>query len=147
MLIIRTEHQPANPTWRNAYDLFTMYESISEDGGRTWSVPAPITLTEESAAELEHGAIGAPPHLMRHSEGYLILSCSARLRPFGINILVSRDEGKTWEVYVLTHDVPDTADLGYPATTELADGSLYTVWYQHSALDEPAIIYGAHWTF
>ena len=44
-------------------------------------------------------------------------------------------------------DVPDTADLGYPATTELADGSLYTVWYQHSALGEPAIIYGAHWTF
>ena len=147
LLIIRTEHQPANPTWQNAYDLFTMYESISEDGGRTWSVPAPITLTEESAAEIEHGAIGAPPHLMRHSEGYLILSCSARLRPFGINVLVSRDEGKTWEVYVLTHDVPDTADLGYPATTELADGSLYTVWYQHSALGEPAIIYGAHWTF
>ena len=122
-----------------------MYESRSFDGGKTWSVPTLITLTNEAKKEIGAEAIGAPPHLLRHSSGVLILSCTSRLRPFGIRVLFSRDEGKTWDPYVLTEDVPDTADLGYPATTELADGSLYTVWYQHTALGEPAVIYGAHW--
>ncbi len=147
LLIIRTDHQPQNATWQNAYDLFTVYESISCDGGRTFSVPAPLTLTEESSAVADPATLGAPPHLFRHSSGKLILSCATRLRPFGIHILTSTDEGKSWDVHVLTHDVPDTADLGYPATTELSDGSLYTVWYQHTALGEPAVIYGARWTF
>ena len=146
LLIIRTEHQPEKPSWQNAYDLFTLYESRSFDGGKTWSVPTLINLTDEAKKENGAEGIGAPPHLMRHSSGVLILSCASRLRPFGIRVLFSRDEGKTWDPYVLTEDVPDTADLGYPATTELADGSLYTVWYQHTALGEPAVIYGAHWS-
>ena len=145
LLIIRTEHQPANPTWQNAYDLFTMYESFSSDGGKTWTVPAPLTLTEESAKETSPENLGAPPHLFRHSSGALILSCATRIQPIGIQMLISRDEGKSWDAFVLTEDVPNTADIGYPATTELPDGSLYTVWYQHPALDAPAVIYGAHW--
>ncbi len=145
LLVIRTEHQPPNCSWQNAYDLFTLYTSVSTDGGRTFSVPTPIVLDEESRKELPFDNVGAPPHLMRHSSGALILSCGARIAPRGIRILKSTDEGKTWTAYMLHDDMPDTADHGYPATTELPDGSLYTVWYQHPALGEPAVIYGATW--
>ena len=61
---------------------------------------------------------------------------------------MSDDEGASWEGYVLTEDLPFTADMGYPATAELSDGSFFTLWYQHT--DEgasPAIIRGARWTF
>ena len=91
--------------------------------------------------------LGAPPHLFRHSSGKLILATANRTGAFGINILVSENEGESWEIFDLTRDVPNTADLGYPATTELSDGSLFTVWYQHTALGEPAVIMGAHWDF
>ncbi len=146
LLIIRTEHQPEHPTWQNAYELFTVYQSISEDGGRTFSVPEPLCLVTDDDPEFDACNLGAPPHLFRHSSGALLLATATRLRPLGIHILISRDEGESWEACVLTHDVPDTADLGYPATCELSDGSLYTVWYQHPTLGEPAVIYGAHWT-
>ena len=147
MLVIRSEHQPENATWQNCYDLFSLYISKSSDGGKTWSNPCPIVLDEESSKEITFSNVGAPPHVMRHSSGALLLSCAARISPMGLRILKSTDEGKTWEAFLLTDDIPFTADFGYPATAELSDGSLYTVWYQHSMLDKPAVIYGAHWNF
>ena len=147
LAVIRTERQPEHPTWENAYSLFTLYQSISEDGGKTWSTPVPLPLAAGTEHVFERKNFGAPPHLFRHSTGLLILSAASRLAPFGIHIFVSRDEGATWEPHVLTEDVPAYGDFGYPATTELADGSLYTVWYQHIAPPDPAVIRGAHWEF
>jgi hypothetical protein len=147
LCLIRTEHQPTeNLSWQNAYDLFTLYQSTSSDGGRTWTVPVPLPTKEDS--EIEADKIGAPPHLLRLSDGRLLLSCASRISPIGIRIFVSDDEGASWEGYVLTEDLPFTADMGYPATAELPDGSFYTVWYQHTdAGASPAIIRGARWTF
>lgn len=99
---------------------FTTVQTISSDGGKTWS---PI---EEIAA-------GSPPHLIRHSSGALVCPIGYRKAPHGIRALLSNDEGKNWE----NHTLDDSAthwDLGYPSSVELSDGSIYTVYYQLGAL-------------
>jgi hypothetical protein len=59
--------------------------------------------------------------------------------------MLSRDDGKTWDVdYVLRDDAPDS-DLGYPATVELKDGSLLTVYYQKETQDGPCVIMQSIW--
>jgi len=99
--------------------VFTIYQSESYDDGRTFTKPHPIGL--------EHGA---PSHIMRHSSGILIASYGYRLEPYGQRVMFSTDEGETWDRdYILRDDGP-SIDLGYPATVELKDGSLLTVYYQ-----------------
>lgn len=104
---------------------FTTYESHSEDGGRTWSKPVQIL----SRAD------GAPSHIMRHSSGVLVAVFGHRARPFGIKVILSADEGKTWQEseYLVEYPegTPFAADSGYPSTVELRDGSLLTVYYSH----------------
>lgn len=100
----------------------TVYTSFSDDGGFTWSEPHCI------------GVNGLPPHLMVHSSGAVI--CSYANRGNGTpnggreeRAAVSYDNGETWsEDYVLYSDA--LGDMGYPATAELPDGSLITVYYQ-----------------
>lgn len=101
------------------YHGFTMYRTISEDGGRTWTVPTPMNVA------------GSPPHLMRHSSGAIVCSFGRREEPYGERALVSRDDGETWgEEYVLCEVRP--GDLGYPASVELPSGEILTVYYQMS---------------
>ena len=48
----------------------------------------------------------------------------------GTYAVISGDGGKTWtREYALSEPI-DNNDLGYPATAELPDGSLVTVYYQ-----------------
>ncbi len=97
---------------------FSLMQTESEDGGITWSTAQPL------------GFHGSPPHLLRHSSGKLVTVYGYRLAPFGQRAMVSADGGATWTYdYILRDDGPD-ADLGYPASVELADGSLFTVYYQ-----------------
>lgn len=44
---------------------------------------------------------------------------------------VSHDGGETWTEDYIINDENTFCDLGYPATVELADGSLLTVYYQN----------------
>ena len=99
---------------------FQIWKSLSRDGGRTWSTP-------------EYLAAGSPPHLMRHSSGAIVCTQGYRIKPFGIRAIVSRDEGRIWKEFVLDDSQPD-GDLGYPASVELADGSVYTVFYRDGDL-------------
>jgi hypothetical protein len=65
-----------------------------------------------------------------HSSGALICSFGRRCEPFGEFAWVSYDGGETWEEeYAIDTNASD-GDLGYPATVELDDGSLLTVYYQ-----------------
>ena len=73
-----------------------------------------------------------PPHLMVHSSGAVI--CSYSRRTNGIRserAVVSYDGGETWtEDYTINDRLPYICDMGYPASCELLDGSILTVYYQ-----------------
>ena len=58
------------------------------------------------------------------------MSYGYRQEPYGERVAISRDEGASWEHdLVLRDDGPDS-DLGYPASVELSDGRVLTVYYQ-----------------
>ena len=98
---------------------FTVYTTFSDDGGYTWSTPKFI------------GTDGAPPHLLVHSSGAVICSYSRRGGAGNDHerAFVSYDGGETWTEDYLINDKA-MYDHGYPATVELSDGSLLSVYYQ-----------------
>ena len=118
--------------------VFTIFQSKSTDGGKTWSEP--VQLLSDTG--------GSPPHLYRHSSGMLICSYSYRAEPFAVRIMFSKDEGETWDIDNDLYINGISADMGYPATVELRDGSLLTVFYaKQNNDDEPAVIMGQKWRF
>ncbi len=107
---------------------YCMAETYSLDGGHTWSQPDPFA---------EHGST---PHLLLHSSGTVIATYGYREDPYGLRVRLAADTSADgsgvplrWSrPYVLRDDGVD-ADAGYPATVELADGSLLTVSYGRHA--------------
>ena len=121
---------------------FTLYQSLSRDGGKTWSAPKAILPAFG----------GAPAHLMRHSSGILISVYGFRgaplgSKPFGIKAMLSKDEGQTWDTDHTVFGSDVGADMGYPATVELSDGSLLTVFYAKEREGAPATIMQQKWRF
>lgn len=100
------------------YHGFTVYSTVSNDGGKTWSKWKNIDVS------------GSPPHLLLHSSGALVCSLGRREKPYGENAIVSYDNGKTWSERYIIDENADSDDLGYPASVELGDGSILTVYYQ-----------------
>ncbi len=110
-------------------------QSESEDGGRTWS---PIHLT---------GIWGFPPHLIRLKDDRLLMVYSYRRQPFGHRACLSSDHGRTWDLaheIAIVDNAPD-GDLGYPASVQLGDGSLLTIYYQKDRIDEKPCLMATHW--
>ena len=116
---------------------FDTFQTESTDGGKTWTVPRRIFA--------EPG--GAPAHIMQHSSGALISVYSRRKQPYGIRVAFSYDGGKTWDSDHPLYINEATADLGYPATVELHDGTLLTVFYAHTVKGTPAVIMQQKWSF
>lgn len=109
-------------------------QSASEDGGATW------TVTEATPIW------GYPPHLIRLRNGWLLVVYGKRMPPYGEYACISRDGGRTWEtddewLVCASHD----ADLGYPASVQLADDSIWTVYYQKDRPDEKTCLMGTRW--
>lgn len=115
-------------------DCFTVYQSESTDGGRTFTKPH-ILLDRFG---------GSPAHLLLHSSGKLISVYGYRNAPYGIRYMVSDDEGASWQTNLVLDDQGPSSDLGYPATVELKDGTLYTVYYENT--DGVSVIRGIHWS-
>ena len=116
---------------------FTLYQTESYDGGKTWTIPHQL-LSDRG---------GAPSHIMKHSSGALIATYGYRTLPYGIKAMFSYDGGKSWSdgEYLYSNDI--SGDLGYPSTIEFPDGSLLTVFYaRHDNADE-ALIFGQRWNF
>ncbi len=115
--------------------VFTIYQSVSNDKGKTWSEPE--RLLDETG--------GAPPHLLLLSSGMLICTYGRRKKPYGIMAMISLDGGKSWEKDIRIFDAFDSDDLGYPSTVEFDDGTLLTVFYATEADGIPCRIMQQKW--
>jgi len=113
--------------------IFSIFQSVSTDGGHTWTEPVRL---------IDHGS---PPHLLRHSSGVLICAYGYRLPPYGQRVMFSYDNGESWDVdYILRDDGP-SGDLGYPCSVELKDGRILTVYYQQTGEGKPCSILSSMW--
>ena len=92
--------------------------SRSADGGTTWTEPIPVTNDREHPADLT---------LL--SNGWILLFFGVRHEPFGVQALVSKDNGQTWDErrLIVCDDLGDN-DLGYPSTVRLG-AHLVTAYY------------------
>lgn len=130
-IIVHIRAQTSSKTYSEHF--FTVMQSVSTDGGHTWSEPVRL---------IDHGS---PPHLLRHSSGTLISVYGYRNKPFGQRVMFSYDNGDSWEGdYILRDDGP-SGDLGYPCSVELADGKILTVYYQQMGEDKPCSILSSIW--
>jgi len=97
-----------------------LLQSESHDGGKTWS------RFRETSID------GYPSHLMNLPDGRLLVSYACRKAGHeGEYAAVSDDGGATWKAageILLARAL--CADIGYPSTVALPDGSLLTVYYQ-----------------
>lgn len=100
---------------------FTVYQSESTDGGLSFTAPHQI-LGDKG---------GSPAHLYLHSSGKLISTYGYREAPYGNRVALSDDGGENWETDLVLTDDGMSGDLGYPATVELKDGRLLTVFYEN----------------
>ena len=102
----------------NCSGLGETWQSESTDGGKSWSAPRKICK-------------GFPTHLQVFDKDKVIMTYTYRLKPFGIRARVSKDSGRTWSDEIILSDDGKGWDLGYPSTVELADGTLFTMWYEN----------------
>ncbi|MDZ7638044.1 MAG: sialidase family protein [Bryobacterales bacterium] len=108
-------------------------QTESIDGGKTWTEPHSI------------GVWGLPSHLLRLRSGRLLMAYGYRRAPFGNQARWSDDEGASWSNPVTISGDGAAGDLGYPSTVELADGGLYTVWYEKLAASPNAVLRARRW--
>ena len=112
-----------------------LWQSESADGGKSWSLAHPTPV------------YGFPPHLIRLKNGALLVTYGRRIPPFSERACLSRDGGRTWDTdNEITLAAAPNGDLGYPASVELEDGSILSVYYQ---IDQPGenttSLSGTHW--
>ncbi len=112
---------------------FNVYMTRSTDGGKTWSVLEDV------------GCAGSPPHLLRHSSGAVICVYGWRAAGFGQRCMISYDNGNSWVRDLIIRDDGPHGDLGYPASVELADGSIMTIYYQYLPGQNKASILWSRW--
>ena len=116
------------------HKVFTIYQSESYDNGLHFTKPHRIL-----------GRLGgAPAHLLLHSGGMLVSVCGYREKPCEIRAMFSRDGGETWDTDWVLDDEGESGDLGYPASVELSDGSILTVYYENKG--GRSSIFGKTWT-
>ncbi|MBN2309120.1 MAG: exo-alpha-sialidase [Candidatus Hydrogenedentes bacterium] len=113
---------------------YFLRQASSADGGTTWT---PFERTP---------IWGYPPHLIALDNGWTLVVYGRRREPFGERACISKDGGKTWD---LEHEIvlsqAPTGDLGYPASVQLDDGSIFTIYYEvEEAGKKPPLKY-THW--
>lgn len=116
--------------------LLTIFQSESYDNGKSWTTPHQILANVE----------GAPAHILKHSNGTLIMTYCKKTLPYSICGRISTDFGDTWsESFVIFDNKDISGDMGYPSTVELNDGSLATVFYGYIEPNMPSRIYQQKW--
>lgn len=105
----------------------------SVDGGRTWSVPRAI------------GVWGLPSHLLRLTDGRLLMSYGHRRAPLGNMCRLSSDHGQSWSEPMLISGDGSSGDLGYPSTVQVDNNTFVTVWYEKLSTSPLAQLRQARW--
>jgi hypothetical protein len=110
-----------------------IYTCRSGDKGSTWTDLQKVTSSSEH-----------PPDLTLLGSGEILLTFGCRNEPYGVQGLLSRDSGRTWEDRRLLYadDLPGF-DIGYPSTLRLDDGRLITVFYSAGTPEQPFNTYEA----
>ncbi len=111
-----------------------LYQASSSDGGWIWTGLRRSTIW------------GYPCHLLRLASGRLLCSYGYRREPFGVRAVTSSDDGETWDMdnELVIRDDGLHYDLGYPASAQLGDGRILTVYYFH---DDAGVRYIAGSTY
>ncbi len=98
-----------------------LYQSVSDDGGITWSPPHRTEIW------------GYPAHLLRLDDGRILCSYGYRRGAIGVRAVLSADGGRTWDtdnVLVIRSDGNDPgSDNGYPISVETEPGEVFTIYY------------------
>ena len=116
-------------------ETFSLMQTTSSDGGNTWTRTEPL------------GFHGAPPHLLHHSSGKVVGVYGYRKAPYGERAMITPDGGQSWCYHYIIRDDGLDSDLGYPASVELADGSIFTIYYQKVvSVEEKCSILWSRWS-
>lgn len=96
----------------------SLYQSHSDDAGRTWSKPTPTAIQ------------GQPGNLLRLKSGNILCVYRRRGYPEGYSGVLSHDDGKTWDVANEIQIRDDTLPglTGYPSSVQLDDGTIFTIY-------------------
>ena len=96
-----------------------LHSSHSENAGMSWSAPQPT------------GIWGQPAHLLKLANGSILCTYGSRKSPYSVRVVLSKDKGKTWapKAGLPLREGAKTWDMGYPASAELDDGNIITVYY------------------
>ncbi len=96
------------------------HTSRSLDNGKTWSALKKLTV------EGIH-----PATVIKLKNGKLLAAFGSRVRPYGIKVAISGDNGETWpeeNMAFVSWDSGNT-DCGYPSAAQLDDGSVAIISY------------------
>lgn len=113
----------------------TIYATVSDDAGNTWSTPQPT------------GIDGYPAHLLALDDRRILCTYGFRRPPFAIRTVTSEDGGGTWstaQLITIRENLPNK-DLGYPFTLRLGSTEFLTIYY---AQDPAGLtgIWGTRWS-
>jgi hypothetical protein len=91
--------------------------------------------------------IGKPPHLTKLRDGRILVTYGYRFAPYGERACISSDGGTTWDYdnEIIIRDDAPSGDLGYPASIELEDGTVLTVYYQQEYPGEKTCLMATKW--
>ena len=111
------------------------YQAYSDDDGWTWEGLSRTPI------------VGVPSHLLELENGHILCTYGYRRPPFGIKACFSYDGGATWDVEneIVIRDDGMHLDLGYPASIQLLDRRILSVYYFHGE-DGVRFIGGSIWT-
>jgi len=109
--------------------------SESKDGGRTWSSPVRVTGGPEG------GWLQHPADLVQLPGKRIVLFYGNRVAPFGVGVMVSGDEGRTWDFgsRALVADDSLHTDCGYPSAVFVPRGTVVCMYYSVGTASDPGL--------
>ena len=98
-----------------------LYQASSTDDGWVWSGVKRTPIW------------GFPCHLLQLRSGTVVCVYGYRREPWGVRATLSHDDGETWDIgrEIVLRDDGLHRDLGYPASVQLEDDRILTIYYFH----------------